>query len=65
MRDSTFAIRGMRRGLVSPDGTCEPEGELVATSPQIGVIALNEEAVYWTAQSITDFKSTAIRRMKL
>jgi len=31
------------------DGTCEPEGEFVARSPEIGVLALDEEAVYWTA----------------
>lgn len=31
------------------DDTCEPEGEVVTTSPQIGVLTLDEEAVYWTA----------------
>jgi hypothetical protein len=65
LRDSTFTIRGARHripawiaaallGLAGAlgacsDDTCEPEGELVASSPQIGVIALDEEAVSWTA----------------
>jgi hypothetical protein len=31
------------------DDTCEPEGEVVARSSPIGVIALDEASVYWTS----------------
>ncbi|MDY7227518.1 hypothetical protein [Hyalangium rubrum] len=33
------------------ENTCEPEGEFFAQSRQIGVIAVDEAAVYWTAVS--------------
>lgn len=71
MKGSTLAVRGSRLGrtwavamllgLVGALGgcgedTCEPEGELFAESPVIGVIAMDEEAVYWTAVSVTGDK---------
>ncbi|WP_224245486.1 TolB-like translocation protein [Hyalangium gracile] len=44
-----ICLSGMFGGC--SEGNCEPEGELFAEASGLGTIALDEEAVYWTARA--------------
>lgn len=49
-----LGLAGALGGCSVEEYPCEPEGEAVASSPQVGVIALDEEAVYWTALPVPE-----------
>jgi len=46
-----LGLSGALGGCFNFEDSCEPEGEVVARSHPIGAIAVDEEAVYWTASS--------------